>query len=283
MNKEARNIYPQFASDWKDLGYFDPPQSPNLTTKVHPIFEKFRGENRTRAFDGTDEEYERVLPALQLATNYLYSPKSRAFLYSLVYADRKQVTEPDTGRQCTEFRMVDQSLYTDDKMNRIWEQVALHTRFGPSDKKPGEASVGNWRGYADPMFGDGPDLQGDGLRGLAAHIGFRRAYLDDIYTLYSSRRARSREMLSLQFSLAMVLCHEVAHAVGVAKDWKYRLNMVQTRRLEQPDPQVSPEPFYSDQTSAELGFAYVNEILGGRPREYKFGRPERVKMTADCE
>ena len=179
--------------------------------------------------------------------------------------------------------MVDQSLYTDDKMNRIWEQVALHTRFGPSEKKPYGANVGKWLGYVEPVFEDGPDLQGDGLRGLGCPIGFRHAYLDDINSLYSSRRARSREMLSVQFSLAMVLCHEVAHAVGLAKDWKSHHNMVRARRLKEPDPQVSPEPFYGDQTSAELGFAYYNEILGGRPRFYKFGRPERPQFIADCK
>lgn len=282
MSKEARNSYPQFASDWEDLGYFDPTQPPNLTNKVHPMFEKFRGDDKTRAFHGTYEEYEKILPTLQLATNYLYSPKSRAFIYSLVYADREQVIEPDTGRQCTQFRIVDQSLYSEDKMSRIWEQLALHTRFGPSEKTLHVVDE-KWLGCAKPIFEDGADLKGDGLRGLAAHIGFRREYLDDINNLYSSRRGRSRVMLSVLFSLAMVLCHEVAHVVEIAKDWKFRLKMMQTRRLKEQDPQRAPEPFYEDQTIAELGFAYENEILGGRPRMYSFGRPENVQMITDCE
>ena len=170
-------------------------------------------------------------------------------------------------------------------MNRIWEQLALHSRFGPSDHNPYETLEGNqnWHGKTNPFSSYGADLQGDGLCGHAALITFRSAFLDDIKILYMSRRARSREMLSVQFSLAMVLVHEVAHVVELAKDWMFRFNMVLSRRLKKPDPQKPPEPFVGDQITAELGFAYVNEIVGGRPHHYNWGEPESVQFITDCE
>ena len=84
MNQEARKAYPQFYTDWRNLGYDDIPRPSNLTTPIHPVFKKHpetrsilkrersifeRGisdsERRKRlnksevyGFDGTTEEYD---------------------------------------------------------------------------------------------------------------------------------------------------------------------------------------------------------------------------------
>lgn len=145
MDSAHRRVFPQFSADWKTLGYDNPPQAPNLTTKIHPIFENH--PTKHPGFRGTDEEYEMIRPAIQLASNYLYSPKSCLFLYSLVYAERKPIaTKVSLGDSpmklenlefkvkdlpCTEFRRLDS--YCPRKMNHIWEQLALYNLFGPED------------------------------------------------------------------------------------------------------------------------------------------------------
>ena len=90
MDPVSRLAYPQFSADWKTLGYDDPPRIPNLTTKIHPVLAEYHA--KSRRFEGANEEYEMIRPAIQLASNYLYSHKSCLFLYSLVFADRKPIS-----------------------------------------------------------------------------------------------------------------------------------------------------------------------------------------------
>ena len=145
MDPTSRLAYPQFSADWKTLGYDYPPRNPTLTTKIHPVLEKFHGSYQR--FNGTDEEYEMIRPAIQLASNYLYSPKSCLFLYSLVYAKRKPIATKFnfgsspiklenlefkvTDLPCTEFRRLDE--YCPMRMYLIFEELALYNQFGPKD------------------------------------------------------------------------------------------------------------------------------------------------------
>ena len=94
-------------------------------------------------------------PAIQLASNYLYSPKSCLFLYSLVYAKRKPIATKFnfgsspikienlefkvTDLACTEFCRLDG--YCPKRMNHIFEQVAFYNRFGPRDIPPAGATA----------------------------------------------------------------------------------------------------------------------------------------------
>jgi hypothetical protein len=61
-------------------------------------------------------------------------------------------------------------------------------------------------------------------------------------------------MLSLQFLLAIVLCHEVAHAVGYASQITVRQQIAKATKYIVPFLflRVPPEPFFEEQTMAEL-------------------------------
>ena len=273
MVRRAGSKEPQYiASDWKNLGYCDPPKSPNLTCSVHPIFAIYRDDGRLK-FGGTAHEYELILPALQLATNYLYSANSRKFIYSLVYADRKTV--PVEGFDLIEqFDEIDPSLYSSDKMDRIWDQLAAHIRFGPFDVPGGFA-------YCAPGA-DSVDLKGSGSHGRASIICFNRGLTEDMEQLRWSGRENSMKMLRIQFILASSLCHEIAHAVEAANqhppisfvDWF----------IDEPEPiDDKPEPFFKDQMTAEVGFSFVNEIFGGNFDGWRPGHPEYNLEITDCK
>ena len=267
MNRRARVQWPQYTDeDWKNLGYCDrPPKYPDLTCNVHPIFAKFL-DNGIRRFDGTDEEYEKILPALQLATNYLYSPSARKYIYSIVYGDRRTVSVEGFG-SVEEFDEIDPSLYSSERMDRIWNQTADHHRFGPCSFQIGSVLAATY-----DIRGDGPDLKGTGCHGRATIIAFNPGWIVDINRLHASGRAQSMEMICIQFHLAMTFCHEVAHAVGLAN---------------QPKPFEAglalPEPFFKDEVGAELGFSFVNEILGGTLNGWNFGHRGNILTINDCK
>ena len=239
MDQTARNYFPDFDSDWANLGFLDAPQPPNLIGKIHPVFEKFRGEGKVRAYLGSDEEYERILPAIHLASNYLYSPSSRDFIYSLVYANRKPTgVNDEDGNPVTQLDKVEPCLYSSDRMNRIWEQLALHTDFGPRGLDDDNCAIT----YAK-FYEDGVDLTGSGEICLPSRIYFGHRFLRDIDALHCSERAVSNEMLFVQLHLAMALCHEVAHAVDFGTI------------VKSPNPLdtvILPDPFFGDETVAEL-------------------------------
>lgn len=259
MDPCVRDSFPELESDWENLGFLDAPQPSNLRGKINPVFEKFRGEEKTRAFTGTDEDYERILPAIQLASKYLDSPSSRVFVCSLVYADRKLAPIEDENGvipfgkfddayfRFTEFYKVDPSLCSSDKIDRIWEQLALHTEFGPR-----ELDDIFTRGTTAPKRSedgeeDGVDLRGSGEICLASKICFNQLFLRDINHLHYCKEEVSNGMLYIQIQLAMTLCHEIAHAIGYATTVK---------TTDSLGTVISPEPFLEDESIAELVSAF---------------------------
>ena len=281
MDRESREKYPHFADNWANLGYDDLPQPPNLTENVHPLL-------KATKFDGSKEAYEAMKPAIQLASNYLYSPNSCMFVYSVVYGQRKAVASTHNigghsfkaggkevkvgGRPCADVvKTIDFSM---DKVSHVWRQIALHCRFGPR-------SMPGLLGRCMPMDKDGADLQGNGCHGHAISIAFDRKFLDDIETLTSSGKAQSLEMLNVQFALATVLCHEAGHAVEYARNGEWRREVVFARINQLPKPLDTNEPFYDGQHTAELGFALENEIFGGIFLKYLENKPQTCGQITD--
>ena len=147
MDEITRKDYKGFsAKDWKNLGYDEVPLPCTLRGKIHPIFANYHKEDR--GFVGTDETYAMILPAIPIASNYLYSPKSCMFLYSIVYGERKQVFWGKLrlkfkGGTCTELSRVDKSLYCPRRMDHIWNEMARYNHFSfyESDDNDGEAGL----------------------------------------------------------------------------------------------------------------------------------------------
>ena len=246
MQPVFRDLDPAFESDCRNLGYLDPPKRCNLTGRIHPVLSKFRGPKTIRAFTGSDSEYERIIPALRLASNYLSSPGSRVFICSLVYAERKVTGLKDIrGFPLLQFEKLDSRLCSRDRVSRIWTQLALHTEFGPRE-------MNNARDFdvigmtSTRIDDDGVDLRGDGKMCWASKMSFNYRFLEDIEDLHSKGKAVSKRMLNVQFHLAMNLCHEVAHAVAMATKTK---NLCPRSGLYLSTP---PEPFFGNETIAEL-------------------------------
>ena len=149
MDRKTRDKFHGIsAKEWKDLGYDEIPRPCNLSGKINPIFANYH--KKDRGFIGTDEEYTLIMPALQVASNYLYSPKSCRFLYSIVYGDRKPVsgnvkegglTINIIGRlglklipgTCTELSRIDEKSYCPKKMEHIWNKLARHNHFSAEE------------------------------------------------------------------------------------------------------------------------------------------------------
>ena len=97
-------------------------------------------------------------------------------------------------------------------------------------------------------------MQGDGRRGIATQIMFNAWFYKDIRRLQRKGLDNSHQMLNLQFHLAIVLCHEVAHAVNFASQSKLRSQMANSQKYIIPSLflRVPPEPFLEEQTIAEI-------------------------------
>ena len=280
MDRKTRERYPQFTYDWVNLGYSDFPQMPNLTNNIHPIF-------KATKFDGSRAEYEMIEPAIRLASNYLNSANSSIFVHSLVYGERKPVPSRCNiggqtfrangkvvkvgGGACTDVKRTEK--FSIDKINHIWRQIALHSRFGPKSKA-------GCNGYCAHIDKDGADVRGNGCHGQATFIAFHRKFLVDIYALLASGKEHSLEMLNVQFSLAVILCHEVGHAIGFASNSEYRRDMLSARITKVQSP-TYVEPFYDGQHTAELGYAFVNEILDCNFTQYVDAHPETFCQLSD--
>ena len=65
---------------WASLGYHDWPgrEQPDLKDTNNPIFHRSR-------YRGCGFDFMLIAPALRLASQLLYSPRSKIFIYSLVY------------------------------------------------------------------------------------------------------------------------------------------------------------------------------------------------------
>ena len=100
----------------------------------------------------------------------------------------------------------------------------------------------------------GADLRNNGRRGHATSIIFNKRYLEAIRRLQRKGLSNSHQMLSLQFYLATVLCHEVAHAVAYASDTTLRQQIVNGKKYLVPFlfVRVPSEPFFEGQSMAEV-------------------------------
>ena len=128
----------------------------------------------------------------------------------------------------------------------------------------------------------GADVRGNGRRGNSTFIAFNYYFLQDIEKLIRNGQANSLLMLNLQFSLAITLCHEVAHAVAMASNSGLRRQMTSTRCTKLAFSLHWPvEPFFEDQATAEIGYSWESETLGGKLIGPPPGAPEKFSSIVD--
>lgn len=251
-------------SDWHSLGYFDWPnrQQPDLKYPTNPMFEYDR-------FWGTDAEYTDIEPAIHLASAFLSSPPSIQFIYSLVYECKRLPNQFDfVGWSCYQFR---RTTETDTKLiqsriDQIFEETAFCCIWGPQEipiNEAGNCTPSNPLDKCPYFVREAPDLKGTGRLGRGSNIRIAMLFWKRIAWLRKTNNAFGPEMLTLNFELAILLCHEAVHAIGHACDWQARLRIMAACKRIQPHQRfIKHEPFFEDQTIAELGIAWETEVLG---------------------
>lgn len=114
-------------ANWDRIGYKDWPnrRQPDLKETNHPMFHRSR-------FLGTDEEFLLISPAVRLASQLLYAPKSMLFIYSLVYECKKLPSDFDyMGTCCFEFRRTAETneRLIQARVDRIFREMGSHSTF----------------------------------------------------------------------------------------------------------------------------------------------------------
>lgn len=251
----------------KDYGILDTklgsPSEYIDVTQIHPLlrFENFA--------TGMTEEVNRqawgaMAPALALASKFLTTPELQSFWYRVAFAtpviqDGKKVLvrsalEDDPVKARVEFETLLMTLAN--KIRFLWSPTvvnkgsviygycAKHVFAAIQVMNPDEGSLLEQR-YAgqmqDPHF-------------YESRIALTTLFLYHLLSPRSKVRNDDCTMMRLQFCVAEVLCHEIAHAV-----YQYR-----GLRLREVNPEAEAYIYPSD-AMAEAGLSWSHYVFGEQP------------------
>lgn len=291
MDARTRDKYSTFLEgDWAKLGYLDPPSSQEyglgLTLPKLPIFNH---KHHSRPLVGhviwpqySDTQYEKLCaeldPALRLASAMLQSPASLDLIYKIIYAPRRfpreridyegqAVLEIEfTGTNETRRNMAKKAL------NRLAESISFMTE-NPQDD--GEKNCDAIVSHTLALHSYGINIADDSgtPRGIASLIRLNRNHLSKLTILLAQNGDNTSQVLTLQFKLAVSICHNIVHAIGHAADLTLLLDAIMEstyrdlatlENAERSKERVgSNEPFVEDESVAELGYSWESAVLGG--------------------
>lgn len=219
--------------------------TPGDLRRVHPLFSE-------STFLLSRTSYALILPALQLASAFLYEPQASVFWYSLVFGpqtpvphlinDGKGGKRESSEQPWSRFSAVAVGADEWQRLESFWEQMqqAVAIRFGDlsASGSNGQTVEMDW-GRAYPP--------GQLLRsGREALITLSLGFLNFLRTLTDPTPTESLpHRLRQNHILAITLLHELCHAIHI----------VQTK--------ADVEPFFEDHRQAELGFAWEQSVLNG--------------------
>ena len=291
MDARTRDKYSTFTEeDWARLGYLDSPSSQEyglgLTLSKLPIFHH---RHHSRPPVGhviwpqySDAQYEKLCaeldPALRLASAMLQSSASLDLIYMIIYAPRRLPREridydgqavleiECTGTNETRRNMAKKSL------DRLAEFLSFTIEIPQDDgKKNCDAIVS----HSLALHSYGINIADDSgtPRGIASTICLNRNHLSKLTLLLAANGDNTSQILTLQFKLAVSICHNVVHAIGHAVDLALLLDsmmestyqdLATSGNSERSIERVgSNEPFVEDEGVAELGYSWENAVLGG--------------------
>ena len=124
---------------------------------------------------GEDEDFLLISPAVRLASQLLYAPKSMLFIYSLVYERRTLPKEFDhMGRACYESRRTAETNeeLTQARVDRIFSEMGSHFTFVSKKllnflKHRSISDAANSQELRDLKVEFGPDADSKSHRGQA--------------------------------------------------------------------------------------------------------------------
>ena len=293
MDARTRDKYSTFLEeDWARLGYLDPPSSQEyglgLTLPKLPIFHHKR---HARPLVGhviwsqyTDTQYEKLCseldPSLRLASAMLQTPASLDLIYKIIYAPRRLPRErmDYEGQPVLELEYIETNETRRNMAKKALNRLAESLSFiVENPKEDGKKNCDAIVSHSLALHSYGINIADDSgtPRGIASKIRLNRNHLSKLTQLLDQHgNDNTSQILTLQFKLAVSICHNIIHAISHAADLALLLDaiMESTYRdlatLENTSRSkervVTNEPFLDEnETVAELGYSWENAVLGG--------------------
>ena len=291
MDARTRDKYSTFIEeDWARLGYLDPPSSQEYGLGLTlPKLSIFHHKHHSRPLVGhviwpqySDTQYEKLCveldSPLRLASAMLQSPASLDLIYKIIYAPRRfpreridyegqPVLEIEcTGRNETRRNMAKKAL------NRLAESLSFMVENSQDDGKKNCDTIVS---HSLALHSYGINIADDSgtPRGIASIIRLNPNHLSKLTILLGQNGDNTSQVLTLQFKLAVSICHNIVHAIGHAADLALLLDAIMEstyrdlatlEKAERSKERVgSNEPFVEDESVAELGYSWENAVLGG--------------------
>ena len=264
MDIPPKAASPLNPSEWARLGYVDSLNfRPNtLTREISPVF-RFTDEQgmKKRWMQLSTEGYRVLEPVCRLASAMIESPASLAFLHDLLYSPRTEIASPSprAGYPCYRFRHSESSLIPENEdPRRALERLAPNIEWSLEELPDADAKTKiNWEACRIRIVDNG-------RMGFRSTIKVQKNLVGELDTL-TSQGGNTCVILSQQFFLATTLCHEIAHALNNAVDPALLLAFQsQVVSNHSPPQRIKPcEPFFQDESQAELGHCWEKQVLGG--------------------
>ena len=295
MDAQTRNnsVMPIRPEDWEKLGYSDSTTAnykiEGLTNEIDPIF-RYTHPSRTVPIwqKMTKFQYEELLvdikPMLQLASFLLRSSPSLNADYDLYYSPRVHPKERvnSDGMPVLEYRHVDTAEHyrgeRKDRANAALDRLAGVVDFRVVSKEENpeiEGSLAMNTSYLG-VHTRGVNIQDDTnlSKGVGSTIWINKVLITNLRRLRNEKGVdNTLKICSLWFKGAANLCHELFHAKFWAIDSAFLADvMVETgiRSYEamrktgrKGDVVVNNEPLHEDDSDAELGYVWENQVFGG--------------------
>ncbi len=291
MDPRTRDKYSTFLEeDWARLGYLDPPSSweygLGLTLTKLPIFHH---KHHSRPMVGhviwpqySDTQYEKLCaeldPALRLASAMLQSPASLDLIYKIIYGPRRFPGEPMEyeGQAVFEIEPIETNETRRNMAKKALNRLAESLSF--IVETPRDGSKKNCNAivtHSLALHSYGINIADDTFtpRGVASTIRLDRNHLSKLTILLAQDGDNISQILTLQFQLAVSICHNIIHAISHAADLALLLDAIMEstyrdlatlENAERSKERVgSNEPFVEYESVAELGYSWENAVLGG--------------------
>ena len=256
------------------IGEADKKVGSELKNDIHSMFSQELDElprdatTKARWGELTLEDYELLCPALRLATQLLESPPSSDAICSMAHGDRHPSPEKIVylGVSIAEFHK--HKLPPSDvreTAGKVLKRFGKSIRFCVRDLD--ERSNDDHTAHGRTIPADWGFPQGVAVtdrrreRGVASLIMLNTKFLIMLKEMLVEPSGKQLQILKHNFELALTICHEVIHAIGLALPSDFPNQNREKRGIPKTAPFV--EPFYQGQDVAELGYFWENHVFGG--------------------
>ena len=239
---------------------------------------------------------------LRMASNMLETPQSLDFLYQVAFSSRKvsRNGSSNQGRPCKEFGWNEPPNFGRGMAKDALRRLSRSLTFQIGDPETNPAVRGSFAVTASTLvsFPQGVKINDAGKPGTASRITLNQDYILALRYLMAQEGDTTSQRKSLEFKMAQTLGHEVVvsttktagpypllsgirvltlksqHALAHATDnellemsfgVRHAMNQASREgRAYQSQIFGTQEPFYRNETMAELGCCWENQVFGGK-------------------